>query len=177
MISPSAKDIKNIILIICCAICLAVISCGNLVDRITPASLPKQTSEYLKIPHKDLCSLYDIKSIRNDVIITHRKAQVEFLRLAQDDEAEYQDAIQFIQTAIADSQSFQDMVVGSEGNQFSVLGIMAGLTGGAALGRSFKRKGDLSPEEVAEKIAETKADIHNIYINTKNGSNNGSKTA
>jgi hypothetical protein len=151
------RDAKNIILVLVCAAAFAVIGCRGLVDRITPAELPPRVSDYLCIENPpEIVSLHDAKRIKDDVVVEHRTTQTDLMRAAEDDETYYQDAIAFIQQSIVEAQEFQDLVVGSEDQPFSVLGVLAGLTGGAAIGRALKRKGDYSPAEVREIVAKAK---------------------
>lgn len=162
------RDFKNVVLVMVCMMAVVTIGCRGFVDRITPAELSPQVSKYVGVEDKEIVSLFDAKRIKDQVIIKHRDTQVDLMRQAQDDEVYYQDAITFIQQSINASQEFQDLVVGSEDQPFSILGVLAGLTGGAAIGRALKRKGDLSPAEVEEVVAKAKASV----LNGKNSNQN-----
>ena len=161
--NPTYKDAKNIILILVCTLALIGIGCRGFMDRITPADLSPQVSSYLDVEHHSLISLYDAKRFKDQVTIMHREIQILLLRFAQDDKTYYQDAIAFVQSSITEAQAFQDLVVGSEDQPFSILGILAGMTGGAAIGRALKRKGDKSPAEVDEVVAKAKASVVNDH--------------
>jgi len=141
------RDFKNVLLVIICTASLVVIGCRGILDRITPAEEAPQVGSYLDRGSKDFTSLFDLRRDRDAIIIKHREGQISLKRLAQDDKRQYQDVITFVDEAIEESQQFQDLVVGSEDQPFSILGVLAGFAGGAAIGRALKRKGDLTPEE------------------------------
>lgn len=153
---------KNVswMLILICILSFAILGCNEMLDRFTPATIAKISADYseIKVPVilEDVGTLRDAKKVKNNIIIKHRTEQLDLLRLAQDDELAFKDAIGFIETSISAAQALQDLVVGSEGQPFSILGILAGVTGGAAVGKALKRKGDFSPAEVAEEVAKAK---------------------
>jgi len=153
----------NWLLVIVCVLSLSLIGCRSLLDRLTPAEIAKLSADYsgLEVPVvlEDIGSLRDARKVRDAIIINHRTEQLDLLRLAQDDELRYKDAIGFIETSITAAENLQDLIVGSEGEPFSILGILAGFTGGAAIGKMLKRKNDFSPQEVAEEVAKAKADV------------------
>lgn len=157
------NDRKNWMLVILCVLSIAVISCRSMLDRVTPCELPEQSAVYVgkKVNEFGITSLYDALKIRDKISIFHRNAQIDLLRLAENDEYAYQDAKTFIDGSIKEAQALQDIVVGSEGQPFSLLGILAGFTGGTAIGRMLKRKGDYSPAEYEEGIAKIKTSIIN----------------
>ncbi len=143
------KDWKGYLLAVVCIMCFAAISCQSMVDRVTPVGVDKHVRQYLESDKpSDVTSLYNAKVARADVIIKHRNEQTDLLRLAQDDEVAYKDAIGFIETSIEEAEYVQDIVIGSEEHPFSILGILAGMTGGLQIGRMLKRKGDYSQEEL-----------------------------
>jgi len=150
----------NWLLVIVCILSLSLIGCRSFLDRLTPAEIAEISVDYsgLDIPVvlEDIGSLRDARKVRDAIIINHRTQQLDLLRLAQDDELRYKDAIGFIEMSIAAAENLQDLIVGSEGEPFSILGILAGFTGGAAIGKMLKRKGDYSPAEVAEEISKVK---------------------
>jgi len=153
------KNWKYWLLVMVCIISFAIIGCNSMIDRITPAEMPKRTAEYVGMdPNIEVVSLRDAKIIKDDVLILHRNAQLSLLRFAQDDELAYKDALAFIETSIEEAQGLQDIVVGTSEQPFSVLGILAGLTGGAAIGKVMKRKGDYSPAEFEAGLAKAKAE-------------------
>jgi hypothetical protein len=147
------RDAKNVFLVIICIAALAMIGCRSFVDRFTPAEVAPQVSEYLGVEHQDITSLHDLKRKKDAVVIKHRETQTDLMRMAKDDEVYYEDAITFIQANITEAQRLQDLVVGSEDQPFSILGVLAGFTGGAAIGRALKRRGDLTVDEARAKGA------------------------
>lgn len=152
---------KNIswFLVAVCIVSLVLISCRSVLDGITPANINDRSLDYAEVDLNSLGlipSLADAKRVRTEIVIGHRDVQLDLKRLAQDDKLYYQDALGFIDASIAESQYVQDIVIGSEDQPFSLLGILAGLTGGAAIGKAMKRKGDYSPEEVEVEIAKAK---------------------
>lgn len=156
------KDWKNWILIIICLSSLSVLSCRTLLDSATPADIPPISMRYAQVEPNDIGfpSLHDAKNIRTTIIVKHRTEQLNLKRLAQDDKLAYGDALGFIDTAIAEADALQDVVVGNEDQPYSILGILGGLTGGAFLGKVFwKRKGDYSPVEFEEAVAKAKEDV------------------
>jgi len=136
-------------------ICLGIIGCSSMLDRVTPCEIPKQSLRYVEFDPNEFIypTLSTAQAIRNDVIIKHRTEQINLLRLAQDDKFAYADAIGFIEIAIADSQAFQDLMVGSQDQPMSILGILAGAGIGLPLGLLKKRKGDYTPEEFEVALA------------------------
>jgi len=154
------KNWKYWLLVVVCIISFAIIGCNSMIDRITPAEMPKRTAEYVGMdPNIEVVSLRDAKIIKDDVLILHRNAQLSLLRFAQDDELAYKDALAFIEMSIEEAQGLQDIVVGTSEQPFSVLGILAGLTGGAAIGKVMKRKGDYSPAEFEAGLVKAKAEV------------------
>jgi len=143
-------DWANVGLVLVMVIALTVLGCSTLMNHVTPAAIDKSVTDYVgqEVPSKfGFTSLYFAKQLEMRANIKHRTDQLKLLRLAQDDDLYYADAIQYIQGSIAESQAIQDMVVGSEGNPFSLMGLLAGMAPGLMVGRAMKRKGDLSPEE------------------------------
>lgn len=148
------RDYKNMLLVLVMVACLAVIGCRTMLDAVTPGLMPKRTASYNGDPNAaGLTSLADLKEARSDTIIRHRDTQTDLMRQAEDDKVAYSDALGFIEGNIADSQNLQDTAVGSEDKPFSILGVLAGFTGGAAIGRTLKRKDDFTPEEVEREVA------------------------
>lgn len=149
-------DWGNITLVIVTLCCIAVLGCGTLLDHATPAAVDRSVTDYVgqEVPSKfGFTSLYFARQLEMRANIKHRTDQLKLLRLAQDDDLYYADAIKYIQGSIAESQAIQDIVVGSEGNPFSIMGLMAGIAPGLMVGRAMKRKGDLDPVE-AKKFAD-----------------------
>ena len=153
------KDKKNLLLVVACVICLAVISCGSMMDRFTPCTQTEQSYEYVNGSldgFKEIDSLHNVKKLCTEIVIKHRTVQVDYLRAAEDDDYANSNAIGFITGNIEEAEHLQGVIVGSEDQPFSLLGVLAGFTGGAAIGRALKRKGDYSPTEVEEVVAKAK---------------------
>ena len=153
------KDRKNLLLALACIVCLAIISCRSMMDRFTPCTQTEQSYEYVHGSlngFREIDSLHNVKKLRTEIIIKHRTEQIDYLRAAEDDDFANNDAIGFITDNIKEAEYLQGVIVGSEDQPFSLLGILAGFTGGAAIGKMLKRKGDYSPEEVEAVVAKAK---------------------
>ena len=159
------KDFKNIALVLLTVVCVAVIGCRSMLDTVTPAQMPKTVASYLGDPDEaGLTNLNNLRETRTEIIIKHRTEQRDLRRDAEDDLVAYQDAIGFIDTNIRDSQTLQNVVVGGAEQPFSLLGVLAGLTGGAAIGRAMKRKGDYTAEEVDREVAKRAPPPYSISV-------------
>ena len=153
------KNKASILLVTACLLCIAVISCRSMIDRVTPCEVPEQAYEYVNGSldgYKELDSLYNVRKLRLNMIIQHRTDLISLKRAIEDEGYGYDDAVGLIDNQIEESQEFQDLVVGGPNTDFSLIGILAGFTGGAAIGKAFKRKGDKSPVEVEEIVARAK---------------------
>jgi len=151
------KDFNNIVLVLLTVICVAVVGCRSMLDVMTPGHMPKVTANYNGDPNAaGLTNLNNLREVRTEIIIKHRTEQCDLRRDAEDDLVAYQDAIGFIDANIRDSQTMQNVIVGGAEQPFSLLGVLAGLTGGAAIGRAMKRKGDFTKEEVDHEVAKAK---------------------
>ncbi len=147
-------------LILVCIVSFAILGCNEMLDRFTPSVIPEISADYseIEVPIilEDIGTLRDAKKVRTNIVVKHRTEQLDLLRLAQDDDLAFKDAIGFIETSISAAEALQDLVVGSEGQPFSLLGVLAGVTGGTVIGKMIKRKGDFSPDEVAEEVRKAK---------------------
>lgn len=144
-------DKKNYLLVAGCIVCLAVISCRSMMDRVTPCTVTEQSYEYVHGSldgFKEIDSLHNVKKLRNEIVIKHRNDQIGYLRAAEDDDNANSDAIGFITGNIKESEYLQGVIVGSEDQPFSLLGILAGLSGGTVIGKMLKRKQDFDPAEM-----------------------------
>lgn len=153
------KDQKNILLTLACVLCLAIISCRSMMDRFTPCTQTEQSYEYVYGSldgFKEIDSLHNVKKLRTEIVIKHRTEQIGYLRAAEDDDFANSDAIGFITGNIEEAEYLQGVIVGSEDQPFSLLGILAGFSGGAAIFNRLKRRGDYSPAEVEEVVAKAK---------------------
>ena len=152
------KDRKNLLLVVACVLCLAAISCQSVMDRVTPCEVSEQTYEYVvgsMDGYKEVTSLYDVKKLRDKMIIQHRTSLVDLMRMIEDEDYAYGDA-ESIMANIEASQELQALVIGGPGQDFSILGIVMGFTGGAAIFNRLKRSGDYSPTEMEEVVAKAK---------------------
>ena len=148
-------DYKNIILILLCLVCLAGVSCGGFIDRITPCEVTEQSMTYAdrEFPPLGIMTLHEAKQIRERIRIKHRVTQLSLKRLAQDDKLGNDDAIKFIDSNIVASESFQDTVVGSIDNPMSIMGLLGVGSVSLMAGRLMKRKNDYSPAEVKDLVS------------------------
>lgn len=149
----------SVTLVLVCLLCVAVISCRSMIDRLTPCEVPEQAYEYVHGSmdgYEEIDSLYNVRKLRLAMIIQHRTDLIGLKRAIEDEGYEYDDAIGLVTNQIEESQNFQDLVVGGPDTEFSLIGILAGFTGGAAIGKMLKRKGDYSPVEVEEVVARAK---------------------
>ena len=147
-------------LVILCILSVGILGCNEMLDRFTPSVIPEISADYsevdVSVVLEDIGTLRDAKKVRTNIVVKHRTEQLDLLRLAQDDDLAFKDAIGFIETSISAAEALQDLIVGSEGQPFSLLGVLAGITGGAAVGKMLKRKGDFSPDEVAAEVSKAK---------------------
>lgn len=148
-------DFNAILLTIIGIVALAVIGCSELLDSITPCTLPPRSLAYVDTePNSVLPTLNTAKNLRNEIIIKHRDTQIDYLRLSEDDTLAYRDAKGWIENEIAESQELQDLFIGSAEQPFSILGILGSGGIGLAVGKSFfKRKKDYTPEEYQSAVA------------------------
>ena len=157
---------KKYLFLLICIICLAIVSCRSAIDEVTPVIVEDQVIEYVgKLPphnffSRNLVSLAQAKAMEDGIIITHRDNQVQHLRALEDDKYCYDVASGFVREAIKATEEFQQTVVGSESNPFSLLGIfgVAGLSG--FVGKQyFKRSGDFTPDEHEAEVQKAKESV------------------
>ncbi len=150
---------KKIIVPILCILCLAVMSCQSLLDKVTPCDIPKPARDYAGVDPNQARgplgypTLYNARQIETAVETTHHHAQINFMRQVQDDNYKYQIALDLIRPPIAESQQLQDRIIGSPEQPLSILGVLgaSGLT--YWIGAKRKRPGDLDPDQAeAEKV-------------------------
>lgn len=147
------KDKKNITLVLLALLCVAVIGCSSLLDYGTPARRHFLAAKYLEDPNSaGLTSLGTLKDDRTRMLVKYRDTQKSLLREAEDNSFGYKDAKGFIDQDIADAEYLQDIVVGSASQPMSLLGLLGGFAGGAAIFRPMKRKGDKDEAEVEVEI-------------------------
>jgi len=143
------KDWKNYVLLLCALVFVALVSCGSLVDRVTPVEKPKRSAIYVgEDPNQGWFSQWDAKEMRSDIIIQHRDINLWLLRRAEDDKYAYEDAVGFITVSIKEGKDLQDIVIGDETHPVSIFGILGPLAGGALIGKEvFKRRRDYTPHD------------------------------
>ncbi len=144
------KAKSNLLLIGIVLLSLVLLGCGSIADYVTPADIPQRSAEYVSDDPNlaGLTTLKKAKEVRQDVLITHRDTQLDLKRLAEDDELQYSDALEIIDTNISQSQTIQDIVLNGTDTTPGLMTVLFG-AGGLLAGRNFlKRPGDLSPDEV-----------------------------
>jgi hypothetical protein len=157
------NDKLKYMLVVTCVLSTAIIGCGSFLDKLTPADVPKPALAYLekdpnKEPGKDpntvgFSSLYKAREIKNDIIIKHHDVQSDLLYKAEQDKYAYQNARDMIDASIKEAENLQDIVIGNEKQPFSILGLLAGATGGGFIGYRIKRKEDYTEDEVKTEVA------------------------
>lgn len=153
---------KNAVITIVCVLLLAVVGCA-LIDEVVPAKVHKRSSDYAQVEPEvsegllGYDSLAGAKRVKTEIVVNHRDTQIALRRAIEDDNLAYKDAEGFIDATIAQGEYLRDLVVGSEDNPFSVLGLIASLGfggAGVAIGRKYlKRPGDYSPQEFEIEMA------------------------
>lgn len=145
------------------ALMIGIISCRSLLEEVMPVNINKRALEYAQLPPEELepyPSLADAKRAKIEIVINHRTTQLSLKRQAEDDNLEYNDALGFINQDILAGGANLDLIIGSEDNPFSIMGVLfaAGLGGsGLAIGRRyFKRPGDYTPQEHETEIIKVK---------------------
>ncbi len=153
------KKLKSAIVILLCVAVLAVIGCRSLMDEFTPSMIDARSLEYAGVEKVSLgfVSLADAEYVKNEIIIKHRDGQINLQRIAQDDKLKYQDAFGFISTNIEEARTLQGIIIGSEDNPFSLLGMLAPMGLAGFIGRQYmKRPNDYTPEEFEVAVKEAK---------------------
>lgn len=144
------KAKSNLLLIGIVLLSVVLLGCGSVADYFTPAQIPQRTAGYVSDDPNlsGFTTLQKAKEVRQDVLITHRDAQLDLRRLAEDDEFQYSDALEVIDFNIGQSQFMQDIVLNGTDTSPGIMTVLFG-AGGLLAGRNFlKRPGDLSPDEV-----------------------------
>jgi len=150
------KDWKMYLTLCIAFVCIGLMSCGSMLDKVTPANIPERSLDYIDKEPNDVAnlfginSLYDAKIVKDEITIKHRTTQKEFLRMVEDDKLDFGDATGLIAQAVAESQAGQDLMIGAKDQPISILGIMASVglgTGGLLLGKNkFHAKGDVTKD-------------------------------
>ena len=118
------RKLVSLLLVLGVVVCVGVMGCSDMMDAVTPCRIPKKTQEYLGID-KPITSLLDARDLALDVDIQHHWAQTAALRFIEDDSIKYEYAKE-IRASIVSSKEFQDAIIGSPDQPFSVTGILAG---------------------------------------------------
>lgn len=144
------KDWINYLLLLVGLVSLAILSCRTALDKVTPANPPKPALVYIGAEPNSVgfYSLADARETKYQVELKHRSEQLVLKRQLQDDRLMHGDAISSVDYAIEESEIVQDVVIGSEQQPISILGILAGAGISLPIGRAMKRKGDLDPKEI-----------------------------
>lgn len=157
------RDWKNYLLLIVGLSALAIISCQSALDKVTPANKPGPALAYIEAEPNDFqlfgFNFYSLANARNtkyQVEVKHRSRRIELNRELQDDSLLHGDAINSVDYSIEESEIVQDIVIGSDQQPISILGIIAGAGISLPIGRSMKRKGDLDPKEAEIEKAKAK---------------------
>ncbi len=146
---------KKLIVVMAALFCIALIGCQSFLAKVTPSEVAEIAVLYADV-NEVWPTLDSARKVRTSAIIKHRTKQLDLLRLAEDDRLAYQDAIDVIQLNISESEAFQGLMVGSETQPLSILGILAGAGVALPIGLMKKRRGDSSPEEVEVAVAKAK---------------------
>lgn len=143
--------------------CLTILGCSSLMDSITPTRIAADAITYTGMDANDLgnvfhyTSLMDAKDVRNNIVVTHRTSQLDFKRAIEDDNLAFNDALALTNMYITEAEEWRALIIGSNEQPFSVLGVLAGLGfGGVGTiigGRYIKRKKDFTPSEHTAELA------------------------
>ena len=153
------SDWKNYLLLFIGLVSLAILSCRSALDKVTPANRPGPALAYINAEPNDFelfgfpfYSLADARDTKYQVELKHRSERLRLNRCLQNDSLLHGDAINSVDYSIEESEIVQDIVVGSEQQPVSILGILGGGGIGLFAGRLMKRKGDYTIEEVEDEI-------------------------
>lgn len=148
---PGRLDFLTILCILLTIFGIGLLGCNTALDHVTPAAIDSVVTDYVQ---KDIPSwmgfttLYHVKHLDIQIDLTHRTNQMKFIRLIEDDDLQHSFAKAYNDSSKAEGQALQDMVVGSEGNPFSIAGLLAAAAPGLLIGRAMKRKQDYSPDQI-----------------------------
>ena len=157
------KDWKNWLLVLGAVMCLAVLGCSALIERVLPAEYDKVAALYVGDDPNTagIVSLHKLRQKKNVIIVKHRNVQTSLLRQAQDDDYDYELVVGFVDASIARTEELWAVVVGSEDQPFSIIGILAGAFPALMVGRLLKRKGDFTPQEHDADVTKAKEEGRN----------------
>ena len=153
-------DKLNVICIVLAMLGLALLGCNTAIDHVTPAPVSSIVTEYVghNVPSwHGFTTLYNVRQLNLEIDIKHRVDQLKFIRLIEDDDLRHSFAKAYNDAAQAEGQTFQDVIVGSDNNPFSLAGLLATAAPGLMLGRAMKRKQDYSPEQVKKLAKDVEA--------------------
>lgn len=162
------RDWKNYLLLFVGLISIAILSCRSALDKLTPADQPGPALAYIEAEPNEFklfgyqfYSLADARETKYQVQLKHRSRLIELNRQLQDEGLEHGDAINSVDYSIEGSEIVQEVVIGSNKQPFSILGILAGAGIAGPIGRAMKRRGDLDPKEVEIEKAKSKEEGRN----------------
>ena len=149
---------KKLIIPVLVTLCLCVLSCQSLLDKVTPSNIPRVAVDYFNPdPNEQIWpTLETAKNMRAGIIRKHRDTQLDLKYQALADRNFYHDALNVIEPAIEEAAEAQAMAVGTEAKPGLLWSL---LLGGGTLyaGRTFMRRpGDVSKEEKEVEIAKAK---------------------
>jgi hypothetical protein len=154
------RDWKNYLLLFVGLSALAILSCRAALDKVTPANKPGPALAYIEAEPNSFVfySLADARETKYQVELKHRSRRLDLKRQLQDDSLLHGDAINSVDYSIEESEIVQDIVIGSEQQPISILGILGGSGIGLFAGRLMKRKGDLDPKEAEDEKRKARAE-------------------
>lgn len=157
------SKIKTVLLTVVCMAIVGLVSCRALLEEVVPVRINERATTYAEVDPDSfgiIESLADAKRVKVEIIVNHRDMQLALDRAKEDDNLAHGDAYGFINSNIAAGEDTLDLIIGSEDNPFSLMGLIVTLGiggGGLALGRKYmKRPGDFTPQEHAVEVIKAK---------------------
>lgn len=155
--------VKMVLLTVVCIMILALVSCHSYLEEFIPVNIDDRAVAYAEVDPDSfgkIESLADAKRVKIEIIVNHRDKQLFLKRASEDDNLAHGDAYGFITTNIVAGEQTLDLVIGSEDNPISIMGLLATISiggGGLALGRRYlKRPGDYTPQEHEAEVFKAK---------------------
>lgn len=148
-------DKTNVLCVLLFIVGLSLLGCNTLIDHVTPAPVSPLVTEYLDVNVPTVwgfTSLYHVRQMELRIDLAHKTRTLAMIRKIEDEDIRHSFAEAYNDAAKVEGQTIQDIVVGSEGNPFSVAGMLTMAAPGLMAGRAMKRKQDYSPEG-AKKLA------------------------
>jgi hypothetical protein len=144
-------DKMNVMLVVFTILGVALLGCNTMLDRFTPAPVDSVVTDYIdaNVPtFMGFTTLYYVRHMEIQIRLQHQVRQMAFIRMIEDDNLKHSFAKSYNDASKLEGQTIQDIVVGSEGNPFSIAGLLATAAPGLLVGRALKRKQDYTPEQV-----------------------------